>query len=596
MSVADVKSAFAGLPQGKVVLAACQPEEAASEDPAGGHGLFTDHLLAGLLGDAANEAGEITVLSLYDYIARLMGPAMGQTATFRGDLAGSLVLGRGFEPVERMPPDPGRIRDLRETGDSLLNEFQQRVGPAFSDRTIWARKGHMLASHHLATLVSWFERRRVECPEIAGDREFRSRLSEVQMWRSRLSDLEGVVETSAGTVLDRIGSGTFGTVWKLARARATSDMVAYKVFHGQDLPLRDKLTRFRHGYEAMQRLNHPHVVKVMEYTDCPVGFTMDFIDGPNLRDLARLDNPRDALALLLVIGETLAHAHDRGVVHRDVKPENILVKYEDPDWKAYLTDFDLAWFSTATAVTREAIGSAYYAAPEQVYKPTSSSARMPTVDVYAFGQLCFYALTGSDPVPQVADNLRALEVQLGKWSGADVASAILRLYDRSTRFRPEERTTTIREVCDALHHIIMICGGKPDDTITEERFLRELAFALTGLSRSAQPDAFSSISGKTRLTTQLRRQASGTRGNLSVGFERLAGTLTLPGLDHSTARKRLNARVDEALQAFKSVRRRSGSSGTYTLHVDAFDVDLSLAGVEATRRIMSRVIAVIERE
>jgi len=68
----------------------------------------------------------------------------------------------------------------------------------------------------------------------------------------------------------------------------------------------------------MKQLDHPHIVKVGEYLECPVAFQMDCIDGANLRDFTGTQSP-SILAILTTIAETLQHAHERGVVHRDVK-------------------------------------------------------------------------------------------------------------------------------------------------------------------------------------------------------------------------------------------------------------------------------------
>lgn len=92
-------------------------------------------------------------------------------------------------------------------------------------------------------------------------------------------------------------------------------------------------------------------VKRHALEDCPLAFTMDFIEGANLRHwVGAADSPADMLSLMLTVADTLRHAHSRGVVHRDVKPENIIVAPDEASrgWVPFLTDFDLAWFSTAT--------------------------------------------------------------------------------------------------------------------------------------------------------------------------------------------------------------------------------------------------------
>jgi len=110
-----------------------------------------------------------------------------------------------------------------------------------------------------------------------------------------------------------------------------------------------KVKRFTNGYEAMTLLNHPNIVKVHRFSTCPVGFTMDFIEGSNLRDLnplLSLDGT-GKMNLLIDIAEEVKHAHNHDVIHRDIKPENIVcLLNQDARQVPYLTDFDLAWFST----------------------------------------------------------------------------------------------------------------------------------------------------------------------------------------------------------------------------------------------------------
>ncbi len=209
---------------------------------------------------------------------------------------------------------------------------------------------------------------------------------------STLCTLEPETLTTGGVARLKLGSGLFGTVWKV-EPQDGSAPAAFKVYHPQDIYEEEKIRRFRRGYEAMKQMDHPHIVKVHNFTECPLGFSMDFVDGPNLRSFAgTIDDPRALVLMLLTIGETLKHAHQRNVVHRDVKPENILMSYDAKaaQWRPFLTDFDLAWYSTATQVTKigqEGIGTVQYSAPEQLATPNSASAHAPTTDSYAFGQL-----------------------------------------------------------------------------------------------------------------------------------------------------------------------------------------------------------------
>ena len=134
--------------------------------------------------------------------------------------------------------------------------------------------------------------------------------------------------------------------------------------------------KFKNGFEAMRRLDHPRVVRVYESTEFPVGFFMEYVPGPNFRQIGG-EIKQDAETLvrfLRSIAQTVAHAHERRVLHRDLKPENILAKYDvtEATWHAHLTDFDLAVDDTRSMSTKEAKGAIHYSAPEQLMRPESN--------------------------------------------------------------------------------------------------------------------------------------------------------------------------------------------------------------------------------
>ncbi|MER7036210.1 serine/threonine-protein kinase, partial [Streptomyces albidoflavus] len=208
-----------------------------------------------------------------------------------------------------------------------------------------------------------------------------------------------------GMVTRQIGAGGFGSVYKVQGSEAEKDIFAYKVYHPHELHDREKVKRFRNGYDAMELLAHPQIVKVHRYSDCPTGFVMDYVDGSNLRELqpGTFLPPVDIVAILLKSAEAIEHAHSHGVIHRDIKPENIVCRYtSDGEYLPYLTDFDLAWFSTQTQrATKSAMGVVYYAAPEQyiAFDPRVAHSREPTLDVFSFGQLLAFCFVNRDPDP-----------------------------------------------------------------------------------------------------------------------------------------------------------------------------------------------------
>jgi serine/threonine protein kinase len=580
------------LPEGNVLFAACRPDELAYEYPDLGHGIFTHHLLEGLLGAAANEDGAITASSLHEQVARSLAGNVGQTLVYRGDIAGYLVLGTGFPPIQRRPLDDENFGELVKEGQEHLNAFQAEVGRTQSARQVWAESGYKAACQLLRPIQQWFSKREDEYPELKYKDAFTALSREVRAWQARLSDLENVTETPWGRVESLLGYGTFGNVWLINHA--DRGRMAFKVYHGHDIRLRDKLHRFQRGYEAMKILDHPHVIKVSEFTECPIGFFMDYIDGPNLRGFTGSLEVPDQLRLLLTIAETLAHAHSRSVVHRDVKPENILVREADGSWLPFLTDFDLAWFSTASVLTREALGSPFYSAPEQVYKPRSAAARDPKVDQYGFGQLCFFALTGSDPVPNASDNVAALRAHFRKWPSGDAARDVLSLYQRATASSPSDRHESMRSMCDALHTIIIASETSADEPVSVERLTREIVFGLVGMPGEQHfVDSFESLARRTRIAIENRREELQSV-SLQFRLERL-GELALEGLDNETARKRLNMRVDDVLDDFRYATRRSGRSGSYELFLDMPGLPKTMRGAELARRVLSRVVEAIER-
>lgn len=592
---ADIASAIP-VQKGSVVLAACREDQIASESFNLRHGVFTYYLLEGLLGGAADSQGEVTVTGLYDYASRILLRMLKQTPVFQGDISGRIILGNGFSPIHREPFEEEVAIEIERDAETHLSTYQSQVGQLLPNRDYWKNQGYKMASQSLEPIVRWFESKSRVHPELTIRPSFQSSVEAAYGWQARLSEIEVGYILAEGTVEGNLGSGTFGTVWKVRPGEVDKPPLAYKVYHGQELNIKDKVLRFERGYEAMRQLDHPHIVSVGLLTKCPLGFYMDFIDGPNFRNFVGTLDEAGLLSILLTVAETLKHAHDRGVVHRDVKPENIILRLENSRWHPYLTDFDLAWFSTATQITKEAIGTAFYGAPEQTYKPGSASARAPTVDVFSFGQLCFYAATNSDPIPQVSDNVRALRGQLGKWYVEEAARDFLQLYEDCTRSEPKDRVSDFREICDRLFQIQQMLGETgPDIEISSDRLIREIVFSLAGLPDKGQSDynSFVSLSGRTLVELNIKSLSS-SEATLEFRFQPRE-ELAMEGVDHRKARVILNTRIDESLKEYSDVQRRSGKYGIYEVFVDVRRIPLSLKGVQKCRQIVSRVIDAIER-
>ena len=355
----DVARAIPTLPRGRVVLAACRGDQSAYEDHTIGHGLFTFYLLEGLMGEAADASGSVTVARLYDHASHAFDGSHRQTPVLRGDLTGRLVLGHGFIPRTSPETEEAQAIEIEREAQQHLKDYQSRVASEIVDLEQWRASGYKQACQALEPMP-------VLVRSAGARAQLRFQPSCIfEVPGSNISEiisplrLEPEMVTTKGTVKERLGSGTFGSVW-LVQTTGSAAWVALKVYHPQDLSAPDKIQRFRRGYEAMKQLDHPYVVKVHEFSECPLGFYMDFVEGPNLRSFTgTLDNPKALISVLFTVAETLRHAHGRGVVHRDVKPENIIMSFDADSqrWHPFLSDFDLAWFSTATKLTKEALGT-----------------------------------------------------------------------------------------------------------------------------------------------------------------------------------------------------------------------------------------------
>src|SRR5580704_11365912 len=174
-----------------------------------------------------------------------------------------------------------------------------------------------------------------------------------------------------------LGSGGFGEV-VLARHDASGAAVAIKYLHGNVLADAEFAALFRAEAAVLASLDDPNVVRLYEYVESPAGaaIVMELVEGVSLREILTRQGKTTAEAALVVLQGSLlglAAAHRRGVVHRDYKPENVLVA---GDGASKLTDFGIAARAGQTAV---AAGTLAYAPPEQF----AGSPASPATDVYA---------------------------------------------------------------------------------------------------------------------------------------------------------------------------------------------------------------------
>ena len=193
-----------------------------------------------------------------------------------------------------------------------------------------------------------------------------------------------------------IGVGGMAVVYK-AYDNVDDKIVAIKIlkdeFSGND----EFLRRFKNESKAIAVLSHPNIVKVFDvsFGDLIQYIVMEYIDGITLKEYIEQQGPlswNDAVRLTLQILRGLQHAHDKGVVHRDVKPHNIMVL---ADGTIKVTDFGIARFARSgqRTITDKAIGSVHYISPEQARGENTDE----KADIYSVGVMLYEMITGTLP-------------------------------------------------------------------------------------------------------------------------------------------------------------------------------------------------------
>jgi tRNA A-37 threonylcarbamoyl transferase component Bud32 len=199
-------------------------------------------------------------------------------------------------------------------------------------------------------------------------------------------------------LLEEIGRGGQGVVFR-ARQKSLNRTVALKVISLGQWASKAHLKRFRLEAEAAARLEHPGIVPVHEVgeRDGSCYFSMKFVEGGQLDEVVRRApmSIRQAVELIAKVARTVHYAHEHGILHRDIKPGNILL---DQKGEPHLTDFGLARLvESESTVTRtlEVLGTPSYMAPEQAVG--NNAAISSVTDVYGLGAVLYQVLTGHPP-------------------------------------------------------------------------------------------------------------------------------------------------------------------------------------------------------
>lgn len=595
-----VDSAVRGYSETRAVFVACRPEQESLSAVSSPHGVFTHHLLEGFTGGAANYRGEVTLDDLVTFVRLRMDNA-SQLTVYRCDSAGTVKLGNGLAPVGTEPLSADQSAEYAAEGTRLLADYQQHLAHSADN---WLEAGYSDCCGALRPVLRWFESASQKHPEVKSNPKFAQERRRLQSKLAHIQNLEPGLVVNDYQVIESLGSGGFGTVWLLReKRRRRAKSIALKVFNPNELGNATMRAMFDRGYRAMEQLNHERIVKVRGKSEAPLGFYMDYVEGRNLRTMAPpTDDPTLGLRILILSGETISHAHDKGVIHRDIKPENLLVVLKpDGTWLPFLTDFDLAWFSTASKLASQAMANLSYGAPEYLQAPLSEAAHRATVDTYSFAQLAFYIMTGADPAAFQTDrNADVLRKRIANWNAGTVAQNFLSWYLRCSASDPRQRPRNFVDVVGELVSMESMLTTSETTVLPGRTLLAELAYSLCGLPGADMrhaPSSYWSVSGQTQVTVSI----SGEKRDSKNTFYDLRAELAMQQLaktrdSNVKARATLNSRVDQALKGYVGASKNFGSRGAYEVVINLPGVVDKMEGVRYARSALAEVIAAIERD
>ncbi len=283
---------------------------------------------------------------------------------------------------------------------------------------------------------------------------------------------------------EQIGIGGMARVYR-AFDTSLEREVAIKVLNREVASDSDPLERFRREARAVARVSHPHIVTVIDAGEdegTPY-IVFEYIDGETLkqriRRLGRLAIP-EAVAYAIELARALGAAHERKIVHRDVKPQNVLI---DRDGRALITDFGIARTLTEEGLTADGrvLGTTDYVSPEQALGQGVSGQS----DIYALGIVLFEMLTGEVPFKaenQVAVAMKHVREELPdvQQRRPEVSAALAAVLDRATAKDVRRRYPDARALIRDLEEVLAI------ETLRLGQTSGEATSVLRTLSGSAQ--------------------------------------------------------------------------------------------------------------
>lgn len=253
-------------------------------------------------------------------------------------------------------------------------------------------------------------------------------------------------------VIEKIKEGSVGPVWRVRDSR--QQVFAIKQMSPANAADPDKVKRFDKEASLTQKLAHPAILKVYERLDCdPPGFRMEYFESDNLKH-ALWNRPelvvKHEFRILRQVAEALDFVHGQGVVHKDIKPENVLVNVRQ---EARLIDFSLAQTRRDRLFQfgRRVEGTPLYMPPEQIRGEKCD----PRTDIYSFGVMTYELLTrrppflGTTPAAILDKHLKEAPPPMRTWVptlSADLDALVLRMLAKKKEDRWDDMKAVLYEM------------------------------------------------------------------------------------------------------------------------------------------------------
>lgn len=259
-------------------------------------------------------------------------------------------------------------------------------------------------------------------------------------------------------IIRKIGDGGMAFVYE-AKDRLLNRIVAVKVLRPEFVDDEEFLAKFKREAEAVANISHPNIVNVYDVgCDGKVNYiVMEYVDGQNLKEIIKNEGTLDeytALDITKQIAKALSAAHKKGVIHRDIKPHNILISSEGRNVK--VADFGIAKAATNSTMTNigSIIGSVHYFSPEQAKgKPVKNNA-----DLYSLGIVLYEMLLGKVPFKGDSPISIALQhinedIEFSSEEKTQIPQSIRTLIKKLTEKSPEDRYQSSEEVIEDIEYI-----------------------------------------------------------------------------------------------------------------------------------------------